>query len=217
MCVNNIEYDMKTLLTLLLMFFLPQCIISQPIAKWKEGSYYDLKGDRHEGLIYYDYYSFAIKFRKTPESQNVKLRPWKVQGFVLEKDSFAILKDFYYEGPNGGRHKEIMDFVQVLDTGFIKLYKHYANIQSNSGGMAVVGIPVPIDINYNWDLENYLLLRKGATSPMLVRKKNTNKFKEQMLSYFKNYPEFVSKIEADEYNWESIPLLIKEFNKHKRL
>lgn len=107
----------------------------------------------------------------------------------MEKDSFCILKDFYYEGPNGGRENEIMDFVEVLDTGFVKLYKHYANIKSES----------------------------GPTSPMLVWKKNTKKFKEQMLRYFQHYPEFVSRIEADAYSWESVPLLIKEFNEHKRL
>ena len=191
-------------------------MFSQSIDKWKEGRYYDLKGVRHEGLIYYDYHSFAIKFRKTPESQNTRLKPWKVRGFVMERDTFSILEDFFYEGPNGGRNHEIMDFVEVLDTGFVKLYKHYANIKSTSGPLGVAGIPFAINFMYSWDLVNYLLLRKGATSPVLVWKRNPKKFKEQMLSYFKNYPEFVFKIEADQYSWESIPLLIKEFNAHKR-
>lgn len=208
---------MKMLFALLLTFVFAQSSFSQSIVKWKEGRYYDLKGDKHEGLIYYDYHSFTIKFRKTPDSRNTRLRPWKIRGFVLEKDSFSILENFYYEGPNGGRYKEIMDFVEVLDTGFVKLYKHYANIQSNSGAMSVAGIPVAVSVNFSFDLENYLLLSEGATSPTLVWKRNTKKFKEQMINYFRKYPEFVSKIAADNYSWESIPLLIKEFNRHKRL
>ena len=202
---------MKTLFTLLLVSFLSRSAFSQKIERWKEGRYYNLKGDRHDGLIFYDYHSSAIKFRETPESENDRLRPWEVRAFVMEQDSFSILKDFHYESPYGGRETEIMGFVQVLDTGFVKLYKHYATFrdQRNVAGPGVPGAAL------SWELENYLLLSKGAKSPMLVWKKNTRKFREQMMRYFQKHPEFVSKIESGAYTWESIPLLIKEFNNHK--
>ncbi len=184
---------------------------AQKLNEYKTGKYYDLGGTVHFGSIYYNGHANQyIKFMTHSQARPIKLKPWKLSSFVIEQDSFIVFKDFYYEGPGGGLTKEIMDFVQVLDTGRFNLYKHYAILSSGPGGAPGPGLSM--SLSYSWDLENYLLRQTGNDDIILVRKKNNQRFKEQMVEYFKDFPEIVRRIQTDELEWENMPKIIEIAN-----
>ena len=116
-------------------------IYSKPFAQYKEGYYYTKQGTKVEGLLRLEYGGNAFKnkengdcfisFKATKEEKRVKLTTADICCFVIEKDSFAAIKNFTL---NFMAHYP-RDFAQVLQDGRIKLYMYYSIVSSGSGGL----------------------------------------------------------------------------------
>ena len=181
--------------------------MSQSVDKFEFGKYYDGNGIVHNGLIFYDYGTPKIKFKSIENSKTKTLKPWKISGFIIDEDSFAILKEFSFEAPGGGMHKSTYDYAKVIDTGYITLYKHYMRFQRGGGPNSLITFE---------RLENYIIEPKNSDSLITLRKKNHKKFNEQILTLFKNFPEFIKRIKEENYDWDSVPELVSEFNEFKK-
>ncbi len=189
---------------------------SQVFADYFEGCYYDTKGQKHKGLIRYDFdYKRQIKF-KVREYEKVKtLSVDKIIGFVIETDSFFVLKKFYHEDTKGREHYEEAHFVEMIEPGPLTLVIHYTTY--GYGNSVFVGPPniphltirfFPEEELELW--ENFILV--DATGRTTLVKKDPKKFKSSMVAYFKAYPDIVDKIEKEEYKWENMPELVRELN-----
>lgn len=157
--------------------------------------------------MFYNYSNGKLEYReKFYDKKNTKLKPWKVKGFLIEEDSFAIIEDFYFEELYGLRTHRIMDYVQVLDTGQIFLYKHFSVTHLVNYGIGGY-------VSYQKvEVENYLIKYKEATSFLSLSKWKEKKLKEQLLNFLKGYSDFEARIQADEFWWDNVPELVREFN-----
>jgi hypothetical protein len=204
---------------LLLLFpILSLCIAAhaQVNGEYYQGRYYDTNGQKHEGLIRYDFdYKKQIKF-KVREYERVKILSIdQIKGFVIETDSFFVLKKFYREDNKGREQYVEAHFVEMIEPGPLTLVIHY-----NTYGYGNYTFPGPPNfphriISYYEAIKLVLLesfiLVDAAGSATLV-KKEPEQFKLSMTAFFKAYPEIVEKIEKGEYKWEDMPEIVRLYN-----
>lgn len=159
------------------------------------GAYYTPGGERIEGLIEHIYSAHfgqrpdnAINFKKTADSKKIKITTEEARSFVSNTDSFIIIKDFVISGDV--RYKE--DFVKIVKTGKINLYKHYTT------GMRGT---------YVYKAETYLLEKDGK--PVEVNKRI---FKDNFKSFFGDNIELIKKIESKVLSYDDLEQIVEEYN-----
>lgn len=191
---------MKQLLSILIISTLIQF---EAVGQFKEGYYYDKDGAKVSGLLKFSYGGNAftdksdgdcsLLFKTNNRAKKVKLTTNDICCFVIEKDSFSIIKNF--------RLNAIVtypqDFAKVLDTGKINLYVYYSTVDAVGpyGGVSTVA---------DWVVE------KDGKADKLTKKK----FKELMPSYLSDYPELLAKINNDELDYNDIEKIIKMYNEY---
>ena len=120
----------------LLTLSLSSCHLSWAADEYKNGHYYTTDGRKVYGLIVFLRGSFSvfgtspgiIKYKPNTNTKPVKLNSSDISAFVIERDSFTLITDFKINSIGGVFRK---DFVQVLETGALKLYLHRSS--SNDG------------------------------------------------------------------------------------
>lgn len=183
---------------LLLFVFLAS--VTRLMAQFKEGYYYTKEGKKIEGLLRFNYGGSlftdksdgdcSLSFKENKSAKKKKFTTNDICCFVIEKDSFAIIKNFrlsavvYYP----------QDFAQVIESGKIKLYMYFSVIKEQYGTSTIT----------QWVIE-----KDGK-----VDKLTNKKFKELMPIYLSDYPELAEKIKNKTLQYEDSPKIINDYNAH---
>lgn len=195
---------MKQLLTILILLTLLQF---NAAGQFKSGHYYKKDGTKISGLIKFNYGGnvftdksdgdCSISFKSDKKGKKAKLTTNDICCFVIEKDSFAIIKNFRLNA----LVTYPQDFAKVLESGKINLYLYYSTVQSGGGQYGGVVSTVT-----DWVVE------KDGKADKLTKKK----FKELIPTYLNDYPELLDKIKNDQLNYEDSEKIIKMYNDHWR-
>ncbi len=188
----------KSLLLIIAIFFL-----HDSYGQYKEGYYYQKDGTKVNGLLRLQYGGNGFKdksngdcyisFKETREHKRVKLTTKDICCFVIEKDSFAIIKNFTL---NFAVHYP-RDFAQVLQDGKIKLYLYYSVVSNTtSGGMMS-----------SRTIKEWVIEKEG-----LVEKFRKKAFKKLMPVLIDDYPELKEKLATGELRFRDTPEIIKTYN-----
>ncbi len=172
------------------------------VGQFKQGHYYEKDGTKVTGLIKFKYGGnvftdksdgdCSIIFKTGKRGKKVKLTTNDICCFVIEKDSFSIIKNFRLNA----LVSYPQDFAKVLETGKINLYLYYSTVQSGGqygGGSSTVTC---------WVIE------KEGKADKLTKKK----FKELLPTYLSDYPKLLDKIENDQLGYNDTENIIRMYN-----
>ncbi len=183
----------------ILMLLCTQFASGQSFKKFREGRYYEKNGAAVSGFVYYDYsYKKRIKFRKTKEAKKRRIKAKKLAGFTVDWDtlgidSFIVLKRFKAEGANGWVLWPVRnDFVQVVATGKVTVYKHYS----------VHGIASTV---------SYYITKKGPEEAVIIRS-GKRKFRKKMSAFLGDNPQVKKGILEGKYTFENLRDVIVKYN-----
>ena len=164
--------------------------------KWKEGYYFDNQGVKHVGLIDHLFSAHwddgpdnSIHYKSTKKSKKTHLTTNEVSSFVIESDSFSIVKDFSLNSM--GNYEE--DFAKVLVTGELILYKHYT-----TGGTGTTKM----------NFTSYLVQKNEK----LIVIRNYLQLRDRLPELISDAPDLISKIKNKIYNKKDLPIIVKEYN-----
>ncbi len=186
---------MKRILVLVLFVFACNAAFSQ---KFKEGHYYTHDGQRVDGLIRHHYQArFSAKpdnhivFKENADAKQKKLTTKDVRAFVINNDSFIIVKDFVI---NGFAYYE-EDFVKVVKTGKINLYLHHSTSPNQGGGYGTS------------PANTYMIEKNGA-----LQRLNYKDFKDNFERLFGDNEPFLQKLKSKDLTYKDIEQIVEEYN-----
>lgn len=168
--------------------------------QYKNGYYFTDESNKFAGQIKLIRASVSV-FGSKPTSirikrgdQNKKLKLKDMKGFVIEKDSFALISNFEINSI-GGRFEK--DFAKVLEKGKINLYIHYS---SSSDGKFV------------YTLDRYVLNKAGSDKYYGIYDRDSHK--QYLLSLIKDNAELTDQVKnMSKKEWiEEIPFIIRKYN-----
>ena len=144
-------------ITLVCIFILFACKITLA-QRFKNGCFYTLAGDKVEGLI--KHYSAVptligvkpnyIKFKENKKSKPISLTINDIKAFCIGADSFTTIINLKINNSSIG--KIAKDFVQVLDTGKIHIYKHFYITSSPTSSTSM----------HSWKTYDYYILKDNS-------------------------------------------------------
>jgi len=178
---------MKTsvLLGLIALLLIPNQGLSQN--EWRRGYYYDAEGEKIEGIISLRNYNL-LHYRKTKNSKRKKLKPTDVKAYVVGTDSFTVKKNYWVKyGLSGYSVKK--GFVEVLETGKINIYWHYAY--------------------NNYDVITTKLVEKDDIMKSITSQKDFKKIIPEIIA---DAPDLIKKIESKEYEIYNLEEVIRKYN-----
>ena len=177
----------------LLLFFLFAYIIGNAYGqdKWTKGAYYDLKGEKHKGLISRQKSTPGfIKFKANDESTISKLWSTNIKCFTVGLDSFTIRY-----APNLQQYP----FLRVVINRALKMYV-------SKQVMASTPAKSTPQYQYNTDLYCY-----GSNPDNLTEIKSTN-FLDAMDKILTTKPELFKKIKLKEYTFNDMEEIVMRYN-----
>lgn len=188
-----------------LLLFTAMFYYNQSYSQYKEGYYYKKDGTKVEGLLRLEYGDHLfrskengdcfISFKETREDKKARLTTADICCFVIEKDSFAVIKNFDLNFAVSYPQ----DFAQVLQDGKIKLYLYYSVVSNmGSGGMM-----------YSRNVKEWVIEKNGD-----VEKLTRKVFKRLMPGYLEDYPELKEKVVSKELGYRDTSEIIKQYNEH---
>ncbi len=190
-----------SIMRLLSILFVSVLIQFKVYGQFKQGYYFKSDGTRVPGLIRFNYGGHvftdksdgdcSITFKAKKRDKKVNLTTRDICCFVIEKDSFAIIKNFRLNALSSYPQ----DFAKVLETGKINLYLYYSKVQS--GGK----YPVLLTVT-DWVIE------KNGKADKLTKKK----FKELIPMYLQDHPELLNRIKNDELGHDDTEMIVKAYN-----
>ncbi len=187
---------MKKLLFLPLALTLAYNSSAQLLKKFQPGYVVMNNGDVRRGLLKYDMDAKRVLFKEEKDSTRQKLTAYQVKSFVMEEDSFAVIKNF----ENGSQAFDT-DFAQVICAGRVNLYLHTAvsNRRMYSPGGMVSG---------GGSTETYLAEKNGVKYRVHRRD-----FKETILLLVGDNADLMKRINAGELQYEELDEIIYTYNK----
>jgi hypothetical protein len=199
--------SIKSLKALIILFFLFASLIAaaQDFKEFKKGFYYSTDSVKHEGFISYEYsingYKPNFKFKSKEKDKAQKIKPEMCIKFTYNTTEFIVLKNF--KSKLAWTYTVAQDFVEVIDTGKVNLYKH--------GLTARTGNPTMGD--FYSELVNYELVFSGKKEVIFVMKK-ANDFAAEMSSYFQDYELLSNKIKNKELGYDDIKKIVRSYNEY---
>lgn len=155
-----------------------------------EGYYYDLQGNKINGLIKCSESNTFFQFQSYSYGADKIVRPNFCSAFVLGLDSFVVIQDFDIQRPVGAFHRNKREFVQVIDSiGDLIFYKHIKTT--------------------NQDIITTYIVNSKQDPTFVSFSKGPNYFKETALSIFKSFDPLVKKINNGKCYDKQIPGMIK--------
>lgn len=171
--------------------------------QFKEGHYYRKDGTKETGFIRFNFGgdSFSkksdgdcsISFKTDSKGKEIELTTNDICCFVIEKDSFAIIKKFrlnsesYYP----------QDFAEVIEVGKLNLYRYYTTAPTEFGVRTAT----------------VLVIEKDGKVDRLSKKK----FKKLLPLYLADTPELLKKIESGQLRYDDAEQIVKMYNAEMRM
>jgi len=178
------------------------CLVVQVcFGQFKSGYYFTKDGRKINGLLKFQYNKgglltnksdgdCTLTFKKEKGDKKIVFKADDICCFVIEKDSFAIIRNFrlnsfaYYP----------QDFAKVLVAGRINLYSYYSTVSEK-------GVPRTIE---DWFIE------KGGKMDKLTRRS----FKKLMPVYLDDYRDLIIEIKNNSLRYKDIERILKLYNQH---
>jgi len=191
-------------LTIILLTLFIGCHLSV-YGQFKKGQYYTHNGEKVEGLLKYvigggngrktegHNYIYFKKYKKIKKKDQIKLTTNEIKSFVIEQDSFAIVKNFsinstYYQ----------KDFARVLESGRINFYIHNTSMSTHTpNGMMK-------------QTRSVQLIEKNGRVDRLKLKS----FKSLMPGYVSDCPELSEKVNSRKLWYDKVRIIIQVYNQH---
>lgn len=194
-------------ITLACIFILFICNITLA-QRYKNGCFYTLAGDKVEGLIKQQYATPTllgvkpnyILYKENKKSKPITLTINDIKAFCIGTDSFTTILNLKINNLSIG--KIAKDFVQVIDTGKIHIYKHYY----------ITSSPTSSTTMHSWTTYDYYILKDNSEYYII---KNFYKQRKETAGYFVNRPDIQTLIIdcIDDSDFES---MVKDYNsKHQ--
>lgn len=166
---------------------------------YSNGYYYNKDGERVSGLIKIkpsNYTSFKKKktrilFKSNSDEVAHEVTLADMKGFVVEQDSFTLVKNFKINYINGVFDE---DFAKVLQTGKMNLYEHRSLI---------------VDTYLAYEKDHYILSKDGNTFLGIW---NATKQREEISLLFADNPELMNRVLNKEFD-NKIPKLVALYNR----
>ncbi|MEM8893874.1 MAG: hypothetical protein AAGC88_04795 [Bacteroidota bacterium] len=175
-------------------------VLTSKAQRFKEGYYYTNEGEKVVGQVRHVFSAKfgnmgdnTIVFRERKGAKKLKLDSYEIKSFVIEKDSFIVVKNFKINAfANYSR-----DFAKVLISGKLTLLLHHTTA-TNGSGAVMMTTPVT----------TYLINGQGKT-----RRMSTNKdFRQVLPTFLVGAPEIIEKIESKDYSKPHLRQIIREYN-----
>ena len=173
------------------------------MAQFKDGYYYKKDGTKVNGLLRFNYGGNAftdksdgdctVTYKSDKQGKKTKLTTNDICCFVIEKDSFAIIKNFKLNL----LASYPQDFAKVIGAGKINLYMYYSTRQGPYGIYTTIT---------EWVIE------KDGKVDKLTKKK----FKELMPTYLSDYPGLLNTITNNKLDYHDSENIIKLYNDYAR-
>ncbi|MEQ9404082.1 MAG: hypothetical protein RIM99_10875 [Cyclobacteriaceae bacterium] len=193
------------------------CSFIFPLAaqeKYQAGYYIDYSDSVHHGLIQYfmpktvlglpsdkmEGYN-RVRFRVSLSEKSVLLGPADVKKFVVNEETYIVREiDVFTNGSIPLNNKSI-DFVKVLETGKIRLYKHtYPYFQRDNEGTKSLRRSIAVQYHVIKD-----------TSVILVNGDLYSRFK-LLRDFVEDAPVILRKLEEKDYGSKELRKLITDYN-----
>ncbi len=175
-------------------------------AEYKEGYYIDPQKQIHHGLIKFISGNDFIKFKTGKKDKPLEFTSSAIAGFVIGKDSFAVVRDF--EVPFGLAGANIPTaFAKVIKTGIVTLYYNSTFV---SGGPNMAGSG-----SFSAIIDSYLLQRE-ADDPVVRVPDNPVKFKKRLSEYFSDHEVINEKIKKGTLTYEHIGQIVEMYNQENK-
>lgn len=166
---------------------------------FESGYYFSKTGEKVEGIIKLkksDYSSFKKKttrivFKSDENSSSEIISVEDVQSFVVDQDSFTVVKNIKVNHINGVFEK---DFAKVVKTGKLNLYQHQSRV---SDGL------------FLYNKEHFVLSKDGSDFLGIY---NINKQREEISLLIADQPELMSRFLNKEFD-SNIPEMVALYNK----
>jgi hypothetical protein len=189
-----------------LIFVLTVIVHLRATAQFKEGYYYGKDGTKVSGLINLNCGGNAftdksdgdcsIVFKRDKKGERLKLTTNDICCFVINADSFAIVKNFklnaFVTYPQ--------DFAKVIGAGRINLFLYYSTVTS-AGQYGGTTRTVT-----DWIIE------KDGQADKLTRKR----FKELMPEYLADFPELLDKVTTKKLSYDDTEKIVEMYNTYMR-
>lgn len=193
---------------LFIFLILAASLNSIAVAQFKPGHYYKNDGTKVTGLIKLNYDggiladksdgNCTISYKSDKKGDVTKLTTNDICCFVIEKDSFTVLKNIKLRV----LVKFPQDFAKVLQAGKINLYTYYYLIMIPTGPYGAMSTRVVSD----------LIIEKDGNKDKLSKKD----FKELMVKYISDYPELLEKVNNKVLKFDESEQIIKDYNDFNR-
>lgn len=159
--------------------------------KWVKGTYYDLKGEKHKGLISRQKSTLSfIKFKSNDESAISKLSSTNIKCFTAGLDSFTVS-----HAPNLQQYP----FLRVVINWTLKMYV---------SRQTMVSLPSKSVPRYQYISDLYYY---GSNPDNLTEMKSTN-FLDAMDKILTTKPELFKKIKLKEYTFNDMEEIVIDYN-----
>jgi hypothetical protein len=172
-------------------------------SQFKVGRYYTSDGKKVNGLLHLSFRSDLaaksdgncdITFKTHDRGEKVKLTTKDIIGFVIERDSFAIVRNL----PLNPFASDAVDFAEVLESGKIMLYNYYNPAKNMNGTLVSSSIITVTFIEKDGKLE----------------KLYSRSFKTVLREFIADYPELAKKVDDKILRYDHAREIIKIYNKH---
>ncbi|MEQ9286695.1 MAG: hypothetical protein RIG77_07290 [Cyclobacteriaceae bacterium] len=185
---------------------------AQKQSDWQEGSYVDRNNQVHTGFISYAYsQNPKFKFKSGESARERKVKATDIKGFVIQQDSFVVMNNIKIDARESAASGNIpVDFVQVVETGYLTLYRHYTSVYHGGDSYSTTH-GSSIGAGSSNIIETYII-KKPESGALLTIYSEPKTYQKQLLEVFQNDPELLFKISQGEVKYSELPELVKSYN-----
>lgn len=191
--------------------FLSNLLYSQDKVKFWKGCYYTKAGYQINGFLAFKPNARRIVlYAPNEHAQPERIKARRLSGFVIDKDSFAIISDFFVEGVYQDRiWARKPDVAKVLEVGSVNLYLcHYIESTTEMIGHSSNSTFHRRDYSI---IPVYVLRRKDSPLLQSVPESQAS-FNKVMSKYFEDDPNLAEEIANGKYANRTTPELVRRFN-----
>jgi hypothetical protein len=192
----------KKYLLLLLALTLGFNASAQLFNKYVPGYVVMNNGDTRRGLLKYDKSIKKVLFKEGKDSAQQKLTAYQLKSFVMEEDSFAVIKNF----ENGSQAFDT-DFAEVICAGRVNLYLHVDYGQQRMMSSQVGGAMMMS----GGGAETYIAEKGGVK--YRIRRRD---FKDTIFLLVGDDAGLVKRINEGELQYEELDEILYTYNKARR-
>ncbi len=164
---------------------------------YTKGYYFDANNNKHTGLLKLNGMYSSLEFKTDEMQKPVKLSTQEVIAFVMEKDSFTVVRD--YEVPYGFSSTTISSsFAKVIKTGEVTLYEVATVVGYHQNEAIIAG--------------SYLLQKNNSDQVMRVPD-GAGRFKKVLSDYFSESGIVSQQIKSGTFSHDHLLEIVDLYNR----